>query len=181
MLPEVIDSADALERNLRTIHERIGRACERSGRDPASVRVVAAGKTTDLLSTRFGIRKIEVDAQHGFRLNGEMLKLKGGCFHDDNGPLGSVAIDRAEERIRDLHEQPRAVAVQGIGAGRSAVPQVVEDREALRDDVVRLPALDVRDEAHAARVVLVARIVEPLLRGRAGSRLQSEPGRGLCC
>ena len=31
-----------------------------------------------------------------------MLKLKGGCVHHDNGPLGSAAIDRAEERRVEL-------------------------------------------------------------------------------
>lgn len=68
----------------------------------AEVEVVVAGKTFDVVSTRFGIRKIEVDAEHGFRLNGEMLKLKGGCIHHDNGPLGAAAIDRAEERRVEL-------------------------------------------------------------------------------
>lgn len=68
----------------------------------AEVQVVAAGKTLDKTSTHFGIRKIEVDAENGFRLNGQMLKLKGGCMHHDNGPLGSATIDRAEERRVEL-------------------------------------------------------------------------------
>ncbi len=68
----------------------------------ADVEVMAAGKTTDRVSTHFGIRKIEVDAEQGFRLNGQMLKLKGGCMHHDNGPLGSATIDRAEERRVEL-------------------------------------------------------------------------------
>jgi beta-galactosidase len=68
----------------------------------AKVEIAAAGKTLDQTSTHFGIRKIEVDAEHGFRLNGQMLKLKGGCMHHDNGPLGSAAIDRAEERRVEL-------------------------------------------------------------------------------
>jgi beta-galactosidase len=68
----------------------------------AEVEVVVAGKTVDVVSTPFGIRKIEVDAEHGFRLNGEMVKLKGGCIHHDNGPLGAAAIDRAEERKVEL-------------------------------------------------------------------------------
>ena len=43
-----------------------------------------------------------MDAENGFRINGEMLKLKGGCLHHDNGPLGAAAIDRAEERRVEL-------------------------------------------------------------------------------
>ena len=68
----------------------------------AEVQIVAAGKAVDEVSTHFGIRKVEIDAEHGLRLNGQMLKLKGGCMHHDNGPLGSAAIDRAEERRVEL-------------------------------------------------------------------------------
>ena len=68
----------------------------------AEIEITAAGKTLDKTSTHFGIRKIEVDAENGFRLNGRMLKLKGGCMHHDNGPLGSATIDRAEERRVEL-------------------------------------------------------------------------------
>lgn len=46
----------------------------------------------------FGIRKIEIDAVNGFRLNGRSMKLRGGCIHHDNGMLGSAAFRRAEER-----------------------------------------------------------------------------------
>ena len=45
---------------------------------------------------------MEVDAEHGLRLNGEVVKLKGGCLHHDNGLLGACAIDRAEERRVEL-------------------------------------------------------------------------------
>ena len=68
----------------------------------AEVRIIVAGNTVDSVSTSFGIRKIEVDAQRGFRLNGQQMKLKGGCIHHDNGPLGAAAIDRAEERKVEL-------------------------------------------------------------------------------
>ncbi|MCX6261071.1 MAG: DUF4982 domain-containing protein [Bacteroidia bacterium] len=53
---------------------------------------------TDKSVTKFGIRSVSIDAVNGFRLNGKALKLKGGCVHHDNGPLGSRAYDRAEER-----------------------------------------------------------------------------------
>lgn len=68
----------------------------------AVVEVVSEGRLVDQTSVRFGIRKIEVDAKRGFRLNGVPMKLKGGCVHHDNGPLGAVAIDRAEERRVEL-------------------------------------------------------------------------------
>ncbi|HEY0611011.1 MAG TPA: glycoside hydrolase family 2 TIM barrel-domain containing protein, partial [Chitinophaga sp.] len=53
---------------------------------------------TDRVQTPFGIRTIQADAINGFRLNGQPIKLKGGCVHHDNGPLGAKAYDRAEER-----------------------------------------------------------------------------------
>ena len=57
---------------------------------------------TDRVETRFGVRTISFDVTHGFRLNGRTLKLKGGCLHHDNGPLGARAYDRAEERRVEL-------------------------------------------------------------------------------
>lgn len=56
----------------------------------------------DRTTTPFGIRTISFDAKDGFRLNGQALKLKGGCLHHDNGPLGARAFDRAEERRVEL-------------------------------------------------------------------------------
>lgn len=70
--------------------------------DPALYTLVAEvykdGQLADRYTTAFGIRTISFDAVNGFRLNGASLKLKGGCVHHDNGPLGAKAFDRAEER-----------------------------------------------------------------------------------
>ena len=59
-------------------------------------------KLVDSEKTKFGIRTLSFDAVNGFQLNGKTLKLKGGCFHNDNGPLGSRSYDRAEERKVEL-------------------------------------------------------------------------------
>jgi beta-galactosidase len=64
----------------------------------AEIEILAAGKVSDHSAVSFGIRSIEVDIEHGLRINGKPLKLKGGCAHHDNGILGSAAFDRAEER-----------------------------------------------------------------------------------
>ncbi|MEI6949275.1 glycoside hydrolase family 2 TIM barrel-domain containing protein [Paraflavisolibacter sp. H34] len=64
--------------------------------------VLVAGQPADRLETPFGIRSISFDATNGFRLNGKTVKLKGGCVHHDNGPLGAKAYDRAEERRVEL-------------------------------------------------------------------------------
>ncbi len=64
----------------------------------AITEVYAGNTLTDQKETVFGIRTITFDANRGFQLNGKTLKLKGGCVHHDNGPLGAKAYDRAEER-----------------------------------------------------------------------------------
>ena len=68
----------------------------------AKVTVINENKEMDDVVTTFGIRSIHFDAQTGFTLNGKSMELKGGCYHHDNGPLGSAAIDRAEERKIEL-------------------------------------------------------------------------------
>ena len=40
-------------------------------------------------NTTFGVRTFSFDATSGLILNGEPIKLRGGCAHHDNGPLGS--------------------------------------------------------------------------------------------
>ena len=66
----------------------------------------------------------------------------------------------AQQRVGDLDQAAGAVAHQRVGADRAAMVEVDQDLQARADDVVRLAALDVGDEADAARVVLVARVVQ---------------------
>ncbi len=61
-----------------------------------------AKQLKDRIETRFGVRTVAINAQEGFLLNGMPLELKGACMHHDNGPLGSAAYDRAEERRVEL-------------------------------------------------------------------------------
>jgi beta-galactosidase len=64
----------------------------------ASVCLVLNGEVTDGLTTRFGVRKVQLDSKRGLRLNGTSLKLRGACVHHDNGVIGARSIARAEER-----------------------------------------------------------------------------------
>jgi beta-galactosidase len=64
----------------------------------AEVELLDAKQVVDISAATFGIRTISFTVTNGFELNGEVVKLKGGCLHHDNGPLGSATIDRAEER-----------------------------------------------------------------------------------
>jgi beta-galactosidase len=64
----------------------------------AKVSVLIDGAVVDNEETLFGIRSIKIDAQNGLTINGKTVKMIGGCYHLDNGPLGTASIDRAEER-----------------------------------------------------------------------------------
>ena len=86
----------------------------------AEVSVSSNGKVYDKISVPFGIRTIFFSAEKGFRLNGKSLKLKGGCLHHDNGLLGAVALNRAEERKVEL------MKTNGYNAVRCAHNQVSE-------------------------------------------------------
>ncbi|GAB3933795.1 glycoside hydrolase family 2 TIM barrel-domain containing protein [Larkinella terrae] len=64
--------------------------------------ILSGQKRLDSVTTATGIRSIAYSAETGFLLNGKRFLMKGGCVHHDNGPLGAVAIDRAEERKVEL-------------------------------------------------------------------------------
>lgn len=64
--------------------------------------LLSGDRRVDRMTTRFGVRTIAIDAEHGLRINGEQYKMRGGCVHHDNGHLGAAAIDRAEERKLEL-------------------------------------------------------------------------------
>ena len=68
----------------------------------AVTEVYTDGKLSDRSKTKFGIRKISFDVKNGFLLNDKPMKLQGACFHNDNGPLGSKSLDRAEIRRVEL-------------------------------------------------------------------------------
>ncbi len=52
----------------------------------------------DAVSTPFGIRSIQFDADKGFLLNGERVKLNGVCLHGDGGSVGAAVPVRIWER-----------------------------------------------------------------------------------
>ena len=53
------------------------------------------GEEIDEYHTTFGYRYIEWDADEGFSLNGEKMKLKGVCLHHDQGALGAASEHEA--------------------------------------------------------------------------------------
>jgi beta-galactosidase len=57
----------------------------------------------DRLTQGFGVRIVAFDAQRGMTINGETVRLRGGCVHHDTVMLGAAAYaDADERRIRRL-------------------------------------------------------------------------------
>lgn len=56
------------------------------------------GKQVEQSELKFGIRKLQLDAIHGLRINGEQVKLRGACIHHDNGIIGACTLEFAVER-----------------------------------------------------------------------------------
>ncbi len=52
----------------------------------------------DKVSTRFGIKTVEIIPDKGFLLNGEARKIRGVCLHHDLGPLGAAVSEAAIRR-----------------------------------------------------------------------------------
>lgn len=70
-----------------------------------TVKTYVAGKETDNYTDEVGIRSFRFDADKGFFLNGENLKLKGVCLHGDAGALGTAVPKEVwERRLEKLKE-----------------------------------------------------------------------------
>jgi len=76
--------------------------------------VVDGAEVLDRETSRFGIRRLQLDPVHGLRINGRPVNLRGACIHHDNGPLGAATIARAE------HRRVEILKAAGFNAIRSA-------------------------------------------------------------
>lgn len=66
---------------------------------------IAVSETGERKEVSFGVRTIAFTREEGFLLNGNPVKLQGGCIHHDNGIVGSCAYSAMEERkVRLLKE-----------------------------------------------------------------------------
>jgi beta-galactosidase len=67
--------------------------------------VESDGTVTDRYETHFGIRDIRFDPDLGFFLNGEPVKVKGTCNHQDHAGVGVALPDSLQYfRVRKLQE-----------------------------------------------------------------------------
>lgn len=68
--------------------------------------VVVRGKPVDTVYTTFGIRSLRFDANKGFLLNGQTVKLKGVCDHQGGSPVGAAMpvalLKRRLQQLKDM-------------------------------------------------------------------------------
>lgn len=72
------------------------------------------GKIVDTYETTTGLRTIEFDADKGFFLNGEPVKINGVCMHHDLGALGAAVNTRAIRRQLEILQE------MGVNAYRAS-------------------------------------------------------------
>lgn len=68
--------------------------------------IESGGAVFDRVKVKFGLRSAVFDAQRGFLLNGEPLKIKGMCCHQDHAGVGTAVPDAVQEfrllRLREM-------------------------------------------------------------------------------
>jgi beta-galactosidase len=77
-------------------------------------KIVDGEKVIDEDIETFGIRMLALDSKKGLSINGEVIKLRGGCMHHDNGVIGACTLETAEDR------RVRLMKGSGFNAIRSA-------------------------------------------------------------
>ncbi|MBQ8653055.1 MAG: DUF4982 domain-containing protein [Alistipes sp.] len=102
-------------------------------------------RAVDQYTTRFGVRTIELRADKGFFLNGELRKFKGVCLHHDLGPLGA-AINKAA-----IRRQLTILKDMGCDAIRTSHNMPAEELVELCDEMGFMMQLEPFDEWDVAK------------------------------
>lgn len=111
----------------------------------AETTVLYDGKPVDCYTTRFGVRTIELRADKGFFLNGELRKFKGVCLHHDLGPLGA-AVNKAA-----IRRQLTILKDMGCDAIRTSHNMPAEELVELCDEMGFMMQLEPFDEWDVAK------------------------------
>ncbi len=115
------------------------------------------GPTTGRPSAWVLVRRNDMGGEDGIALGSEMSGGIHDVFFEDN------TLRKGASAVRFKANLDRGGTVERVRVRRFKV----EDFETLFDDPGGFCPLNVRDEAHAARIVLVSRVVQALgLRGR---------------
>jgi beta-galactosidase len=67
--------------------------------------ILVAGEVVDQADTGFGIRHVDFDVDRGLLINGQQVKMRGMCIHQDGGAVGSAVPEAVlERRLRLLRD-----------------------------------------------------------------------------
>lgn len=123
------------------------------------------GRVTDTYETTIGLRNIAFDADRGFLLNGEPLKLKGFNLHQDHAGVGAAIPEKLMEwRIKRLKEigcnayrsshNPMTPALLDI-CDREGILVIDENRlSGINDEHLRLLGKMIRRDRNHPSVIL---------------------------
>ena len=90
----------------------------------AVTKVISGKKVLDEYRTPLGIRYFHFDAEKGFFLNGEHVKIQGVCNHHDLGALGAAVNVRAMERQLEIMKE---MGVNGLRTAHNPpAPELLE-------------------------------------------------------
>ena len=78
-------------------------------------------RVVDEYDTAIGIREAVFDADRGFLLNGERLKLNGVCLHHDGGSVGAAVPERIWERRLEILKEMGCNEPQPLRRGLSGL------------------------------------------------------------
>jgi beta-galactosidase len=105
----------------------------------AVVTVESGGSTRDAEQLTFGVRTIRWDADQGFLLNGQAIKIQGTCNHQDHAGVGAALPDRLQyfrlgvlkemgsNAVRTSHNMPTPEWVEGCN--RMGMMMMCETRQ----------------------------------------------------
>lgn len=111
----------------------------------AAWKTLSGAEPSDRYVTRFGIRTVELRADKGFFLNGELRKFRGVCLHHDLGPLGA-AINKA-----GLRRQLTLMKDMGCDAVRTSHNMPAEELVELCDEMGLMLMVEPFDEWDVAK------------------------------
>lgn len=112
----------------------------------AETKVYEGNTLCDEVSTRFGIRSIELIPDKGFFLNGKLTKFKGVCNHHDLGPLGGIVNEAG------IRRQIRMLKEMGCNAIRTSHHMPAPELVAACDEMGMMVMAESFDEWKAAKV-----------------------------
>lgn len=108
-------------------------------------KILSNAQPSDQYVTRFGIRTVELRADKGFFLNGQLRKFRGVCLHHDLGPLGA-AINKAA-----LRKQLSLMKDMGCDAVRTSHNMPAEELVELCDEMGLMLMVEPFDEWDVAK------------------------------